>query len=139
MKLLITTLAMIFISFGANALSVEKLYKDCKPYQSNGFSTKNLSFEKQISSIACLSYLRGIRDKGDLNCKYLKGIKKAKAIDIESLRVLSLLLANSKASISSVITSFINYAENHPENWKYTPDTYSKEYLSDKFPCKLDE
>ena len=43
MKLLITTLTMVFISFGANALTIEELYKDCKPYQNSGFEFKKLS------------------------------------------------------------------------------------------------
>ena len=64
MKLLITSLTMIFISFGANALTIEQLYKKCKPYQNNGFEFDNLSPGQIHNAVACLSYIAGLTGRG---------------------------------------------------------------------------
>ena len=139
MKLLITTLTMIFISFGASAVSVESLYKQCKPFQSNGFAFENLSTKNVQNAIACLSYLAGMRDTGLANCQMMREYNKMKFIDKNKLEIISNLSANANVHIDQVITSFTNYAENNSDEWKYSPTVYASKYLYKKFPCTLDE
>mgnify|MGYP001422745854 CR=1 FL=1 len=47
MKLLITTLTMIFFSFRANAIIIKNLSGQCSKYRSNDFSIDSMN-EKQI-------------------------------------------------------------------------------------------
>ena len=140
MKLLITTLTMIFISFGANALSIEDLYKHCKRFQTNGFSLDNLSEVQQTGAIACSMYLRGLIDLGWKNCKSLRILKEEGLINPQAFEGLSKVTANKmNVKINALIASFNNYAENYSENWSYSPTEFSHAFLSDKFPCKLDK
>ena len=139
MKLIITTLTLIFISFGANAITVEKLYKFCKPYQNNGFQFDNLSSVQKNNAVGCLSYITGMVDKGSGTCRMIKEINKKKLIDKKQLNFLSSLIANERAQINAIIASFNNYAENNTDKWKYTPGSYTYEFISKKFPCKLDK
>ena len=78
MKLLITTLTMIFISFEVSAFSVEDLYKRCKPFQNNGFAFDNLSEDQMQKGLMCLSYIKALIDLGGKNCMYLKSAAKNK-------------------------------------------------------------
>ena len=137
MKLLITTLTMIFISFGASAFTVEQVYKNCKPYQNNGFTIENLSLSQKQNALACVTYLRGLIDRGVTNCYYFSQLKPY--ITKDMIKKLSGLLANGEVSNNAVITSFINYAENNPDTWKHSPSTYSKRFINDKFPCTFDK
>ena len=140
MKLLITTLTMIFISFGAHAFNVETLYKYCKPYQNNGFSWDNLSKSKIQDGIICISYFRGLGEAGYGTCDYFRRVYDRGLIDIKAFKTLSSLTANEKfGSVTQIITSFINFAENNPQHWKYSPYNYTNKYISEKFPCKLDK
>jgi len=139
MKLLITTLTMIFISFGASAVSVESLYKQCKPFQSNGFAFENLSTKNVQNAIGCFSYLAGLRDTGRSNCQMMREYNEMKFVDKNKLEIISSLSANANVHIDQVIASFTNYAENNTENWKYAPTIYASKFLYRKFPCKLDK
>jgi len=131
---------MIFISFGAHAFSVETLYKYCKPYQNNGFSWDNLSKSKIQDGIICLSYFRGLGDAGYGTCDYLRRVYDRGLIDIKAFKTLSSLTANGKfGSVTQIITSFINFAENNPQHWKYSPYNYTNKFISEKFHCKLDK
>ena len=139
MKLLITTLTMIFMSFGANALTVERLYKNCRPFQNNGFEFKNLSDTQRKNAIACMSYLAGVRDAGVSHCDMLGEYKKMNFLDKEKLTIVSELSANANPNIDQVITSFTNYAENNTNHWNNSATSYANLYLYTKFPCKLDD
>ena len=138
-KLAILSLTMIFISFGANALTIEELYKQCRPYQNNGFEFRNLSESQNRKAIACMTYLAGIRDTGLANCEMMREYNKMKFIDKNKLEIMSNLSANANVLIDQVITSFTNYAENNTENWMYSPTVYASKFLYKKFPCKLDK
>ena len=68
MKLLITTLTMIVISFGANAFPIKDMYAHCKPFQNNGFKIQNLDDTQQLNALSCMAYMRALRDVGEWNC-----------------------------------------------------------------------
>ena len=84
MKLLITTITIFFISFGASALSVEELYKFCKPFQNNGFSLDNLSQNKVDKAFGCMAYIRGLAERGYVSCIYLRGFNKKELFEAKS-------------------------------------------------------
>ena len=141
MKLIITTLTMFFISFGASAMSVEELYKDCKPLQNNGFAFETLKRNQMEAALACTAYLNGLADRGYVNCRHLKALNKNKNIlfDKKNLEVISSITANAKFSNNPLITSFINFAENNPQKWKFAPYNYASQFIGKMFPCKLDK
>ena len=130
---------MVFISFGANALTIEELYKDCKPYQNSGLKFKKLSSGEVQRAILCFSYLGGLRDRGRINCVTLNELNKMKFVDKYKLEVISSLTANARVSNNQIITSFINYAENNTEYWKQKTSAYVNKFLSKKFPCKFEK
>jgi hypothetical protein len=128
---------MIFVSFGVSAFSIENLYKICKAYQANGFSFDNFSKTQVSNSLACISYLRGVKDLGSKNCRYLKISKEQGLITLPAFNVLSGYNANKEnININALIASFNNYAENNTDKWEYNPTSYSEIFLSQKFPCK---
>ena len=131
---------MIFVSFGANAFNIEDLYKKCKPFQNNGFTLDNLNETQQQNALMCLSHLDALRKLGYKNCAYLKKAYENKMINITAFETLSSLIANDKdTQINAVITSFVNFAENKPQKWKYTPSNYNEEFIGNIYPCKLDK
>ena len=139
MKLIITTLTMIFISFGASALSVEELYKFCKPFQSNGFSLDNLSQNKVDKAFGCMAYIRGLAERGYVSCIYLRGFNKKELFEKTELEVIASLTANDKGKVNPLITSFINFAENNPKKWKFAPYNYAYKFITNVYPCKIKE
>ncbi len=72
MKLLITIITMMFISFGAYAFNIGDMYKYCKPYQSNGFDYNELTENQQIKALQCLSSLKFMFNIGSKTCVYLQ-------------------------------------------------------------------
>ena len=64
---------------------------------------------------------------------------KIKFLDKDQIKVISNLTANKDASTEQVIASFTNYAENNTGEWKYSPFNYAFEFISKKFPCKLNK
>ena len=126
-------------SSGANAsISIEDLYKNCKPFQNNGFSFKNLSPSKRQKGLHCFSYLAGLRDKGNASCIFINEMNKDKDLDKINLELFSSLFANGDASINPLITSFINFAENNTDKWKQSVWVFSSEFIGKKFPCKIE-
>ncbi len=143
MKLLITTLTMIFISFAASAYSIEDMYKYCKPLQNNGFQIESMDEKGQINALTCYSYMTAIKDLGSANCGIL-GVAKRSGADgqsgtFDTFNLVKDYMASGKADTNAVIASFNKFAENNPDKWVYKSSAYVKEYLSDVFPCKLDE
>ena len=138
MKKLLLTLTFVLFSFGANSITIEQLYKNCKPYQNNGFSFENLSQSQASKAVSCFSYLGGMRDRGVANCVILKEVDKKNYIEKIRIKPLSSLIANADVNSNALITSFINFAENNTEKWKQGVWGNVIEFLSDKFPCKID-
>jgi len=137
MKLLTTTLTIILFSFGANALTVERLYKNCKPYQNNGLSFDGLNTKQKTGALLCATYIRAMIDMGGQNCVFLNEIYKDTSDKI-AIQVLSSFHANNKkAPLDAVITSFVIFAENNTSNWKYSPSSYVKEFIGKNHSCKL--
>lgn len=140
MKLLITTVTMIFISFGANADmkgNVEEYYKLCKPYVANGLSTKGMRDDQLLDFAICSNVLVGHMIRGDMNCKLLKNFRNAGDINSKQFRLLSIAFANKYASLNQIVTSFVGYAENNPNVWRETLAGNTVQFINLKFPCKL--
>jgi hypothetical protein len=142
-KLLITTLTMIFMSFGAsaytaNSYNIETLYKYCKPYQNNRFIFKGLDRYQIENAIDCTAYVKGLIDLGYKNCLYLRQVYKEKGIRMTASQILSDFIANeTNVSINVVIKTFIKYAENNLKVWKYSPFNYTNVFLSKNYPRKI--
>lgn len=143
MKLLITTLTMLFISFGANAYSVKIMYEYCKPLQNNGFQLESMDNERQMDGLSCMTYMTAIRDLGVTNCVLLNVAKRsgadAQSGTFDTFNMAKDAMASGEADVNAVIASFNKFAENNPDKWKYKSASYFKEFLSDVFPCKLDK
>ena len=139
MKLLITTLTMMFISFGANAISVENLYKQCKPFQNNGFAYEGLSEKQKWDAVLCQNILNNIALRGTSNCYILNSERKDGNISDRQFKRLASILANSPAHGNSLVVSFLQYAEANPNNWKTRVPVVSYWFLSENFPCKHKE
>ena len=134
---------MIFISFGAsaytaNSYNVETLYKNCKPYQNNGFIFDGLDRYQMENAIDCTAYVKGLIDLGYKNCQYLRIVYKEKGISMTTSKLLSDFIANeTNVSIDTIIKAFIKYAENNPKVWKYSPVNYTNVFLSKNYPCNI--
>jgi len=141
MKLLITTLTMIFISFGAASqnYTVEEMYKDCKPLQSSGFNIKSIPQVAMMPTIACVKYFDALVTSGVMVCGSLIGMKQRgynlNTIDFKSFRDLN---SNGQTKTFPVIASFVNFAENNANLWKEKVALIKHQFLGTKFPCKLD-
>lgn len=142
-KLVILSLTMIFISFGANAYSIKVMYGYCKPLQNNGFNFENMEQGAQIKALTCYSYMTAVKDFGYANCGTLSVAKRngaeGQSGTFDTFNLVKDYMASGKADADAVIASFIKFAENNPDKWKYKSTEYVKEYLSDVFPCKLDK
>ena len=143
-KISLVFFTLIF-SFNANARDIGTLYKDCKVFQSNGFDIQGLNNAQYIPSISCFMYFRALADAGTRNCILLQSIDKnyKKTVSPKVLYGLSKFTANgdiiSGDGIVRVITSFINFSENNTHYWKDVAPTFSDSFLSNNFPCNLNE
>jgi len=137
MKLLITTLAMIFMSFGAQAYKIEKIYKFCKPYQTAGFKADSLNISEKEYASVCLAYLKGITDLGFLNCLTLSAINKNVTIPSNVTGALYRNTNKEPPTYAALITSFINFAENNTNLWEDFVTLHADKFLGNKFPCDL--
>ena len=139
MKLLITAITMIFITFGANAFSIENLYEKCKPLQNNGFTLDNLSLTQKSNAVHCVVFIRSMLDMGARTCAMLREANK-RTSDVITVRTLASLLANDfNISNNAAVTSFVMFAENNTQYWKNTPAMYVNEFIGKNYPCKLDK
>tara|TARA_A200000113_G_scaffold225608_1_gene247058 strand:+ start:683 stop:1126 length:444 start_codon:yes stop_codon:yes gene_type:complete len=138
-KKLLLILSFIFISFAANAkstVSVDFLYKMCKPLQSDGFDTKNQSQIKKVRGLVCTTFFRTLADAGFINCVTMKNLYKEKMIPPNDIEFISRLSANKIANVNAVITSFIRLTENNPDKFNKLAVTFKAEYLHQVFPCE---
>lgn len=136
---LILILSFIFISFASYAkstVSVDFLYKMCKPSQSDGFDMKNQSQNNKVRGLVCTTFFRTLADAGFTNCITMKNLYKEKMIPPKDIEFISRLSANKIANVNAVITSFIRWSENNPEQFDKLGVTFKSEYLHQVFPCE---
>ena len=138
--LLISTFILFsFSSYGQNLMNVGEMYKFCKPYQNNGFDLNGLSEKAQINSTVCNSVFRTLIDTGLRNCQLTKSLREAdKDIKKNTLKLIAGIISNSNADLNSVITSFIVFSENNTNEWSKNLSWFQHKFLSNKFPCKID-
>ena len=141
-KLVILSLTMIFISFGASAYSIKTMYEYCKPLQNNGFKMKGLDEERQVNGLTCSTYTIALKELGERNCIYLNIVKEMGADDksgtFDMFSMVKNTMASGKADVNAVVASFNKFAENNPDKWENKPSVHFKEFVSEVFPCKLD-
>ena len=141
MKLFFTTLTIIFISFGANAssITVENLYKRCKPFQNNGYTFEGLTLPQKWEARICKDVLSSLALKGTASCHMLNILRKNQEITNKQFVRLAKLTANAPSIGNPVITSFLKYAENNPNDWGLRVPVITMKFLSSDFPCKIKE
>ena len=136
-KLIILSLTMIFISFGANAKgnTIGQLYKDCKIFQNNGFELTGLDQVGIFRSTICATRFNTMLFEGQYLCIALNVLYK-KNIDQNALNSIAKMRANSGVkNIAQAVMTFINFAEKNPEKWDSDYQLYRDLYLGIKFPC----
>ena len=136
MKLLITTLTMIFIGFSAQAYKIDDMNKHCKIFKANKFEVESSDNRIMNASIACSHYFRAILDGGQINCHALKMLKGIKDFNRSLLASIN---ANAAVTLPQAINSFLDWAENNEDKWHEGLMVYKTVFLHDKFPCKLKE
>ena len=137
MKLLITTLSIVFISFGANAKfsTTGELYKDCKKFQTDGFQIKNQNDAMQIAtSFSCLTRFLTMIEEGDILCMNLK-LMHEKIGDKPWMKILAKRANSLVENVNQSIMAFINYAEKNPKKWNRWYQADRHEYFAKNFPC----
>ena len=151
MKLIITTLTMVFIGFGANAgnianVNIDKLYDFCSIFKKNNFDFKNLNSIDRAKSTVCASTLSAFVNYGYGVCvrnKYVYNLhiqKKKLTNDNKSLiTVLTQTSANNYVSTKQAILSFLNFAEKNPNSFDKYPHSFTPMFLGEVFPCELDK
>lgn len=137
MKILLTFLTIALFSFGVNAgiVTVEYMYKLCKPFQNNGFSMENMTSSQKVNSVICVTFFRTIIDDGLMDCFTMKTLYREKLMSMNDLNALSLTAANNPAQPNSVIVSFINWAEKNPDKFGRLAISYKSIYLHRVFKC----
>ena len=98
-KLVILSLTMIFFTFGASAINIGDMYKNCKPYQNNGYKIEGLTETQAIESVACNAYFRALINTGVKNCQILNNELMQEGISNNNLLALGIVTANSNANI----------------------------------------
>ena len=133
MKKIISIIFLSLLTFRAEALSMEVMYKYCKPWQSKGFDTNKIS---KSTEGYCGYYFSGLIDAGHSYCVGAKYVYKNRPNDFNiTVDAFIELNANSDVSLSSVVASFIKFAENNRNNWQIPAWTYKDAYLHKAFPC----
>ena len=147
MKILITTITMIFISFGVlgdgTAWNVGKLYERCKIINDADFNFEELDKDKTAYSVSCISILITMMVEGEKICHSLKGTLKNLEPSYVRGEILGrmLLFGNSLTDNQNLIKTFVKWAKNKQEFWKQ-PITNSQprmDFFGGNFPCKPDE
>lgn len=133
MKKLISIIFLSLLTFKAEAVSMEAMYKYCKPWQSKGFDTDKIT---KASEAYCGYYFTGLIDAGHSHCQGAKFLYEKKPKDFN--RIVGVFIemnANNEVSLSSVVASFIKFAENNRDTWQLPAYTYKDAYLHKTFPC----
>ena len=143
MRLILTTIILTMLAQPVWAMTVEGLYKHCKPYTEKGFSADGTP--GRLSALACTSYIASSIENARSVCSeanqlhklYLEGsIELTEELLAGYLSAAKIYGASANISdMNSVIQAFINYAETNPKNWQKNP--VSSDWLSITFPCKV--
>jgi len=103
------------------------------------FELSGLSQIKQVEALLCNMTFRTLIDNGVKNCQLTNNLRDHdKKMKTNTLKLIKGFIANSNANLNAAITSFINYAENNSDKWSEFFVWHQQEFLSSKFPCKLE-
>ena len=148
-KLVILSITMIFISFGASAYNsdIGSMYGWCSVLKKNNFSFKGLDTEEFVEALVCESAMQSYVQVGANTCDNIKiahfASKRVAKNDQSKIKVfldgIAIDTANSFVSTKQVILSFLNYAEKNPNEFNDRLYIKRQEFLGKVFPCKLDE
>ena len=127
-KLLISTFILIYcVVFHQNiaqAMSVEELYKRCKPFAQNGFE---LVQSDPAAGLSCVTYVKAARDIAGSNC-YTSKLFRSSGVNIPQ-QVMT-LWAGIVPSTNIFIQEFLNRSEQKPELWDNPANLIFAEVLS---------
>ena len=147
MKLLITTLIFMFISFVSKAevLKVSDLYDYCSLYKNNNFKLKGLKLLDSYNALICRVKIESYIESGYQSCLTLNDIHKIIdkktnmnfKIEERLIKILSDTVGNDLVTTKQGVLSFLNGAEKNPNLFKSYPLRYTADYLSSIFPCKV--
>ena len=145
MKLFITTLTMIFISFGANStIKIGQLHDYCSIYKSNNFKVKGLVGDNFSKALFCVNKIQSFIEAGWQTCKtynlfYKKSVEKNQISksDKQLYYLMSLTTANKFITTKQGVLSFLNWADKNPKLFDKYPFVYLGDYLINDFPCEI--
>ena len=137
--LLLTTIILTMLAQPVWAINNETLYKACKPLAERGYTR---SKDTPFSDGLCVGYVAAAIEQAQYLCQLTPDYK-----DLTSswpdghaarsgLYWATLMFGTSATTkdLNAVIQSFLNWAEENPNDWQYWPkSTY---WLASKFPCK---
>ena len=145
MKLLITTLTMIFISFGANSsIKIGQLHDFCSIYKSNNFKLNGLEGDDFAKALTCGIKFQRFIETGWQTCKtynlfYKKSIEKnyLSKSDKQLYYLMSQTTANKFITTKQGVLSFLNWADKNPKLFDKYSINYLGDYLINDFPCEI--
>ena len=140
MRKIISAIFFILVAQSAMAMSNETLYKDCKLHARNGFSLAESEGDLElISQSYCEGYMLGIIEKAQNICNFFKSSKTDSSAEFQDRWRFAAYAFGTSAkndNLHAIILSFINWAEDNPEKWSYTP--HARDWLYQKWPCDID-
>ena len=113
------------ISHHAKAADIETLVERCTPWADAGFSANSYD----SSAALCLGYFVATIELLGQLCTYSRNGDSGPVIRVYASDVLP------SRNTKSAIRSFLNWANNNPQNWSYSAITFSDEYITSKWPC----
>ena len=137
MKLLITTLTFMFISFEVLASSMGQLYQFCTILKNNNYSVEGLDSSNKMKASMCASKFSSYATLGYRNCQFLRYAVRKNKITKESFIFLSQAMALGPINAKKLIPSFLIYMNMNPEFAKESTTLHLSKYGSKVFPCKM--
>ena len=149
MKLIIITLTMIFISFGAKAYNsdIESMYGWCTTFKNNNFKYKGLNSDDLMVSLVCETAMQSYSQLGASTCENIQIANKAAQMNTKDdhwkvkvfLNGLEKDSANAPVSLKQTVLSFSNYAEKNPNDFGKRIYQKREEFLGKIFPCDIEK
>lgn len=142
MRNLVLAVLLVLLSQPVQAMTVEVLYENCKPLAQRGFELADADDVVAIfKDASCEGYmLATIEQLGDI-CNGYRYLKKEYQDDAglqDLIGNIGAFVGNHGTSatvknMNAAIQLFINYAEENPQDWQYTPR--GRDWLTKAFPC----
>ena len=140
MRLFLTAMILTMLAQPVSAITIESLYKNCKPYADRGFENAKVDDVVGLYAEAlCLGYMIATIEQLNSICGDYQRVKKEYSdrpdlvLGFRGAATINSTSAELK-DLNSVIQTFVNFAAANPDKWDFTPLSYL--WLKDAFPCK---